>query len=47
MSAVPKDLARLRLAGDASLIPAPQALPVELAPVDPFPFDALPDAFRP
>ncbi len=47
MSAVPKDLARLRLAGDASLTPAPQALPDELAPVEAFPFDALPDAFRP
>ena len=47
MSAVPKDIERARMAGDASLIPAPQPLPDELAAVDPFPLNALPDAFRP
>ena len=47
MSAVPKDMERARIAGEASLIPAPQPLPDELAPVEPFPLGALPDAFRP
>ena len=42
-----QDLARMQAAGDAQMIPAPQPLPDELAPVDPFPLGALPDAFRP
>lgn len=46
MSAVPKDLERLRMAG-AAAAEAPQPLPPELLPVEPFPMAALPDAFAP
>lgn len=41
-----QDLSRLRNAG-AVPPQAPQPLPPELLPVDPFPMAALPDAFRP
>ena len=47
MSALPKfhdeDLARARAAGELPA-PMPQPLPVELAPVEPLPIEALPDA---
>ena len=49
MSALPlpaDDLARARAAG-AELPDAPRPLPDELAPVEPLPIKALPDAFRP
>jgi Protein of unknown function (DUF3987) len=46
MSAVVEDLARLRSAGTAP-IEAPQPLPAELLPVESFPMDALPEAFKP
>lgn len=46
MNALPDDLRRLQEVGgdDAD---RPQPLPDELPPVEPFPIDALPDAFRP
>lgn len=40
------DLSKLTAAGQYSE-PAPQPLPDELPPVDPFPLQALPEAFRP
>lgn len=43
-AAVVQDLAALRDAGKAE-VPAPQALPLELLPVESFPMAALPDAF--
>ena len=46
MNAAVQDLARIRAAG-AALIEAPQPLPPELLPVEPFPLAALPDAFSP
>jgi putative DNA primase/helicase len=46
MSAAVQDLALMRAAG-AGLIEAPQPLPPELLPVEPFPMAALPDAFGP
>lgn len=46
MNAVFQDLARARAVG-AVEIPAPQALPAELLPVEPFPMYALPKAFAP
>ncbi len=46
MSATVQDLARLRAAG-AAVIEAPQPLPSELLPVEPFPMAALPEAFAP
>ncbi len=46
MSAVVEDLERLRSAGTAP-IEAPQPLPAELLPVEPFPLAALPEAFAP
>ena len=46
MSATVQDLALMRAAG-AGLIEAPQPLPPELLPVEPFPMAALPDAFGP
>jgi hypothetical protein len=46
MSAAVQDLARLRAAG-AVEIEAPQPLPPELLPVEPFPMAALPEAFAP
>ena len=47
MSAVLQDMARAQAVGNPALIPAPLPLPDELAPVEPFPLGALPDAFRP
>lgn len=46
MNAAVQDLARLRAAG-AVEIEAPQPLPLELLPVEPFPMAALPEAFAP
>ena len=46
MSAAAQDLALMRSAG-AGLVEAPQPLPPELLPVEPFPMAALPDAFGP
>jgi len=46
MHAVVEDMARLRSTG-AAPIEAPQPLPPELLPVEPFSMAALPDAFRP
>ena len=46
MSSTVQDLASIRAAGTA-LIEAPQPLPPELLPVEPFPMVALPDAFGP
>lgn len=46
MNAAVQDLALMRAAG-AALIEAPQPLPPELLPVEPFPMAALPDAFGP
>ena len=46
MSAEVQEITRLRAAG-AALIEAPQPLPPELLPVEPFPMAALPDAFAP
>lgn len=46
MSAAVKDLGAARAAG-AVLVDAPQPLPPELLPVEPFPMAALPDAFGP
>jgi CBS domain-containing protein len=46
MNAVVEDLARLCTAG-ADPIEAPQPLPAELLPVEPFPMAALPKAFAP
>ena len=46
MSAAVQDLALMRAAG-AGLMEAPQPLPPELLPVEPFPMAALPDAFGP
>ena len=46
MSADMQDIERARLAGVVS-VEAPQPLPPELLPVEPFPLLALPDAFAP
>ena len=46
MNAVAEDLKRMQAAGTAP-IEAPQPLPAELLPVEPFPMAALPDAFGP
>lgn len=46
MSALLKDLAAIQTVG-AAPIDVPQPLPPELLPVEPFPMDALPNAFGP